>query len=74
MSKKDFAKLAATYGFVLARRNKHCIWVNPKTGARVISASSPSDQRALRNFEHRLRKATANPLWKVCNRDPDMPN
>lgn len=63
--KKDFAKVAKRYGFVLMRCKTHCIWQHPKTGARIVSAASPSDQRSLKNFEHRLRKAVANPRWSV---------
>ena len=59
--KKDFAKLAKEHGFVLKRQNTHSVWINPETGARVISAASPSDQRALKNFRSRLRKANACP-------------
>ncbi|MEC8738211.1 MAG: type II toxin-antitoxin system HicA family toxin [Planctomycetota bacterium] len=63
MNKKtrQFAKVARKYGFVLSRHKTHCIWVHPDTGARVVSASSTSDFRAVKNFESRLRKATTDP-------------
>ena len=63
MNKKTrvFAEVAKKYGFVLSRRKTHCIWIHPDTGARVVSAFSASDFRAVKNFESRLRQATADP-------------
>ena len=64
---RDFAQVAKKYGFILARRTKHCVWIHPETGARVVSAFTTSDHRAVKNFESRLRKATTDPLYFKTN-------
>lgn len=51
------ARLAASLGFELIRARRHAVWRHQLTGAQVITSSTPSDRRALRNIERDLRRA-----------------
>lgn len=55
----DFRKLkeiAEEQGWVISiRTNNHLVWTSP-TGAKVYTAATPSDYRAVRNIRRDLRK------------------
>jgi hypothetical protein len=54
---KDLARLMRARGYILVRANRHCVWEHPTSGARVTTAVSPSDRRALDNARTSIRKA-----------------
>lgn len=67
MSKHDVTKrivaLAQSYDFKLIRQNKHLVFRH-ESGAQVVTSSSCTDRRALKNVEtnikHALLKHNAN--------------
>ena len=59
--KKEIKRLietAKSQGWVVTQaRNNHYIWLSPCGQHRVVSSSTPSDRRALKNIEADLRRA-----------------
>jgi predicted RNA binding protein YcfA (HicA-like mRNA interferase family) len=54
---RDLARQAAAQGWTIRRtKSSHLIWISP-TGARVVTSSTPSDTRAVRNHRARLKRA-----------------
>jgi hypothetical protein len=68
-------RLAELHGYALIRSRRHLVFRHP-TGATVVTASSPSDRRALRNIEARFRRSIrasssrARPLASCPDRSP----
>lgn len=50
-------RLMRSHGFVLVRKNKHFIW--EREGVRIVTASTPSDRRALLNIKAWIKKLGA---------------
>lgn len=60
-ARAEFAKtlrgLAARYGFEVAQTNGgHTRLTDPTTGQVIFAAGSPSDRRAVRNVEAKMRR------------------
>jgi hypothetical protein len=54
---RRLARHAEAHGWTIRHtRDGHLVWIAP-TGQRVVSASTPSDRRGLRNHRARLRRA-----------------
>lgn len=51
----ELSDLMRSHGYVLVRRNKHCIWRGPQ-GEMVVTSLTPSDWRALKKIEALLRR------------------
>lgn len=55
---KQMMKRATMVGWqILRSKNGHLIWLSPCGKFRVVTSSTPSDNRALKNIEADLRRA-----------------
>lgn len=52
-------KLANSYGFELIRSKKHLVFKH-KSGVRLVTGKSISDNRALKNIESSIKKLLSN--------------
>jgi hypothetical protein len=56
MKPSEVTRSAMALGYTLLRQRKHLVWQHQQTGAVVVTASSPSDRRAIHHEISRLRR------------------
>lgn len=50
-------QLCESHGYTLIRHSRHLVWRHPVTGHQIVTATSVSDRRALRNIQALIRRA-----------------
>lgn len=55
---KAIARVMAAYNYELVRAKRHAIWQHRLTGHRIVTATTPSDHKALVNITCRAKRGS----------------